>query len=199
MALRWWERAGALAPLFAVLQVNGLKVEVGGVVLSENVSFTVRAGEKVGLVGRNGAGKTSMLKVIGGAADAAAGSVRFDGGLGYLPQDPRLDLVPEDVTALRHVLSGRGFDDALERIAKLQAAMEADPTERNIDRYTRALDRFGMEGGYSAESEVRRLAAGIGLADEKLDLPLGALSGGQRRRSPSRQRSSPAPSPQTPS
>ncbi|MCB0978058.1 MAG: ABC-F family ATP-binding cassette domain-containing protein, partial [Acidimicrobiales bacterium] len=182
MALRWWERAGALAPLFAVLQVNGLKVEVGGVVLSENVSFTVRAGEKVGLVGRNGAGKTSMLKVIGGAADAAAGSVRFDGGLGYLPQDPRLDLVPEDVTALRHVLSGRGFDDALERIAKLQAAMEADPTERNIDRYTRALDRFGMEGGYSAESEVRRLAAGIGLADEKLDLPLGALSGGQRRR-----------------
>jgi ATPase subunit of ABC transporter with duplicated ATPase domains len=90
--------------------------------------------------------------------------------------------VPEDVTALRHVLSGRGFDDALERIAKLQAAMEADPTERNIDRYTRALDRFGMDGGYSAESEVRRLAAGIGLADEKLDLPLGALSGGQRRR-----------------
>ena len=165
-----------------MLQVSGLKVEVGGVVLSEGISFSVRAGEKVGLVGRNGAGKTSMLKVIGGAAEPAGGSVRVEGGLGYLPQDPRLDLVPEDATALRHVLSGRGFDDALERIAKLQAAMEADPTERNIDRYTRALDRFGMDGGYSAESEVRRLAAGIGLADEKLDLPLGALSGGQRRR-----------------
>jgi len=60
--------------------------------------------------------------------------------------------------------------------------MEADPTERAIDRYTRAEERFRMDGGYSAESEVRRLAAGIGLADEKLDLPLGALSGGQRRR-----------------
>jgi ATPase subunit of ABC transporter with duplicated ATPase domains len=165
-----------------VLQVTGLKVEVGGVVLSENISFTVRAGEKVGLVGRNGAGKTSMLKVIGGGEKPAAGSVRFDGGLGYLPQDPRLDLVPEDVTALRHVLSGRGFDEALERIAKLQQAMENDPSTRNIDRYTRALEKFRIDGGYSAESEVRRLAAGIGLADDKLDLPLGALSGGQRRR-----------------
>jgi len=168
--------------LSVVLQVTDLKVDVGGVTLIEGVSFTVRAGEKVGLVGRNGAGKTSMLKVIGGANQAARGSVRWDGGLGYLPQDPRLDMVPDDVTALRHVLSGRGFDETLDRIDKLQVAMEADPSTRNIDRYTRALERFRMDGGYSAESEVRRLAAGIGLADEKLDLPLGALSGGQRRR-----------------
>jgi ATPase subunit of ABC transporter with duplicated ATPase domains len=60
--------------------------------------------------------------------------------------------------------------------------MEADPSDRAIERYTRAIERFRMDGGYSAESEVRRLAAGIGLADDKLDLPLGALSGGQRRR-----------------
>ena len=180
--IRWWGSRRGLAPWFAVLQVTNLRVDVGGVTLIDGVSFTVRAGEKVGLVGRNGAGKTSMLKVIGGANDAAGGSVRFDGGLGYLPQDPRLDMVPDDVTALRHVLSGRGFDEALERIDKLQVAMEADPSTRNIERYTRALERFRMDGGYSAESEVRRLAAGIGLADDKLDLPLGALSGGQRRR-----------------
>jgi ATPase subunit of ABC transporter with duplicated ATPase domains len=165
-----------------VLQVSGLRVDVGGVTLIDGVTFTVRAGEKVGLVGRNGAGKTSMLKIIGGANQPARGSVSFTGGLGYLPQDPRLDLVPDDVTALRHVLSGRGFDEALDRIEKLQVAMEADPSERAIDRYTRAIERFRMDGGYSAESEVRRLASGIGLADEKLDLPLGALSGGQRRR-----------------
>ncbi|MCU1352504.1 MAG: putative transporter ATP-binding protein, partial [Acidimicrobiales bacterium] len=73
-------------------------------------------------------------------------------------------------------------DEALDRMDKLQVAMEADPTERAIDRYTKAIERFRMDGGYSAESEVRRLAHGIGLADEKLDLPLGALSGGQRRR-----------------
>ncbi|MEO6988096.1 MAG: ATP-binding cassette domain-containing protein [Aquihabitans sp.] len=165
-----------------MLQVSGLRVDVCGVTLIDNVTFTVRAGEKVGLVGRNGAGKTSMLKVIGGADKAARGSVRYEGGMGYLPQDPRLDLVPEDMTGMRHVLSGRGLHEALERMEKLQAAMEADPTERAIDRYTRAIEKFRMDGGYSAEGEVRRLATGIGLDDEKLDLPLGALSGGQRRR-----------------
>ena len=165
-----------------VLQVRDLRVDVGGVTLVDGVTFSVRGGEKVGLVGRNGAGKTSMLKVIGGASTAAGGSVSYQGGLGYLPQDPRLDLVPDDVTGLRHVLSGRGLDEALDRIAKLQVAMEADPSVRNIERYTRAEERYRMDGGYSADSEVRRLAAGIGLADEKLDLPLGALSGGQRRR-----------------
>ena len=73
-----------------MLQVTNLRVDVGGVTLIDGVTFTVRAGEKVGLVGRNGAGKTSMLKVIGGANESAGGSVRFDGGLGYLPQDPPL-------------------------------------------------------------------------------------------------------------
>ncbi|MCU1497558.1 MAG: putative transporter ATP-binding protein, partial [Acidimicrobiales bacterium] len=104
----------SLAALKAVLQVSGLRVDVGGVTLIDGVTFTVRAGEKVGLVGRNGAGKTSMLKVIGGANEAARGSVNYQGGLGYLPQEPRLDMVPDDVTALRHVLSGRGLDEALD-------------------------------------------------------------------------------------
>ncbi|MGI8755768.1 MAG: ABC-F family ATP-binding cassette domain-containing protein [Acidimicrobiales bacterium] len=165
-----------------MLQVRDLRVDVGGVTLIDDVTFSVRAGEKIGLVGRNGAGKTSMLKVIGGANEPARGTVRYQGGLGYLPQDPRLDMVPDDVTALRHVLSGRGFDEALDRIDKLQVAMEADPSERTIERYTRAIESFRMDGGYSAESEVRRLAAGIGLDDDKLDLPLAVLSGGQRRR-----------------
>ena len=107
----------------------------------------------------------------------AGGSVSYQGGLGYLPQDPRLDMVPDDVTALNHVLSGRGFTEALERMAKLQQAMENDPTPRAIDRYTKAIERFRMDGGYAAESEVRRLAAGIGLADDKLDLPLRICQG----------------------
>ena len=174
-------RAGS-GTLGAVLQVNGLKVEVGGVTLIDGVSFTVRPGEKVGLVGRNGAGKTSMLKVIGGADEPSGGSVSYQGGLGYLPQDPRTDMVPDDISGLRHVLSGRGFDEAADRMEKLRIRMEEDPSVRNIERYTRAEERFRMDGGYAAESEVRRLASGIGLDDDKLDLPLGALSGGQRRR-----------------
>ncbi len=166
----------------AVLQVRDLQVEVGGVVLLDGVSFTVRARDKVGLVGRNGAGKTSLLKVLGGQADPTAGVVHRTGGLGYLPQDPRLDGVPDDLPALDHVLSGRGFDEAAQRFEKLRLRIEEDPSDRNVDRYTRAEERFRMDGGYQADSEVRRLAAGLGLADDRLDLPLGVLSGGERRR-----------------
>ncbi len=165
-----------------VLQAHDVAIEVGGVTLVEGVSFAVRPRDKVGLVGRNGAGKTSLLKVLGGAADPLRGSVRVEGGLGYLPQDPRLDGVPDDVTALRHVLSGRGLDEALDRIEKLRIQVEEDPSERNIERFSRAEERFRLDGGYAAESEVRRLAAGLGLASDRLDEPLGVLSGGQRRR-----------------
>ena len=71
-----------------VLQVRELAVEVGGSVILEGASFSIRARDKVGLVGRNGAGKTSLLKVLGGAADPFAGVVNRTGGLGYLPRTP---------------------------------------------------------------------------------------------------------------
>jgi ATPase subunit of ABC transporter with duplicated ATPase domains len=165
-----------------VLQVRELAIEVGGNVILEGASFSVRARDKVGLVGRNGAGKTSLLKVLGGAADPYAGVVHRSGGLGYLPQDPRLDGVDDATPAVRHILSGRGFDEAMVRIEKLRLQMEEDPSERAVARFTRAEERFRIDGGYAAESEVQRIAAGLGLEADRLDQPVGALSGGQRRR-----------------
>jgi ATPase subunit of ABC transporter with duplicated ATPase domains len=165
-----------------VLQVRELSVEVGGTRVVDGASFTVRARDKVGLVGRNGAGKTSLLRVLGGAADPVAGVVHRTGGLGYLPQDPRLDGVPDDVSGLDHVLSGRGLDETAIRLEKLRLAIAETPSDRNVARYTRAEDDFRMAGGYEAESSVRRIAAGLGLADDRLDRPIGVLSGGERRR-----------------
>jgi ATPase subunit of ABC transporter with duplicated ATPase domains len=165
-----------------VLQVRELAIEVGGNVILEGASFSVRARDKVGLVGRNGAGKTSLLKVLGGAADPHAGVVHRSGGLGYLPQDPRLDGVDDTTPATRHILSGRGFDEAMVRIEKLRLQMEEDPSERAVRRFTQAEERFRLDGGYAADSEVRRIASGLGLDADRLDLPVGALSGGQRRR-----------------
>src|SRR5439155_3940814 len=72
-----------------VLQARELSVEVGGRLTLVEASFTVRAGETVGLVGRNGAGKTSLLRVLAGEAPAAGGTVLRRGALGYLPQEPR--------------------------------------------------------------------------------------------------------------
>src|SRR6202790_2690919 len=95
---------------WGVLSVRNLSVEVGGRLTLEAASFTVRAGDKVGLVGRNGAGKTSLLKVLGGGAEPAAGVAHVQGGLGYLQQDPRRQGDGVDATGLSHILSGRGLD-----------------------------------------------------------------------------------------
>src|SRR3546814_6334653 len=111
-----------------------------------------------------------------------AGVGNRSGGLGYLPQDPKLDSVDEATPAVRHSLSGRGFDEAMTRIEKLRLQMEEDPSERAVSRFTRAEEQFRVDGGYSAESEARRIASGLGLEADRLDLPVSALSGGQRRR-----------------
>jgi len=166
----------------AVLQVRDLKVEVGGRLVVSGATFSVRAGEKVGLVGRNGAGKTSMLAVLAGEAPAAGGAALRRGALGYLRQEARPAGSGVDATALSHVLSGRGLDEAARRIEKLRIALEEDPSGRNVERYSRAEDAFGDAGGYAAEAEVRRIVAGLGLAPDRIDLPVEVLSGGERRR-----------------
>ena len=130
-------------------------MEVGGRLVVESADFTVMPRDKVGLVGRNGAGKTSLFRVLGGEAEPAAGRVVRKGGFGYLPQDPRIAGVLDGRTAVTHVLSGRGIDDEIERIEKLRIAMEERPDERNVARYTRAEELFRTDGGYAADSEAR--------------------------------------------
>ena len=84
-----------------MLQVRDLAVEVGGRYTLTGATFTLRAGDKVGLVGRNGVGKTSLLKVLAGEAPSARGVVLRPRNLGYLPQDPPARSAA-DVTALRN-------------------------------------------------------------------------------------------------
>jgi len=165
-----------------VLQAKNLTVEIGGKTVVADATFQIRAGEKVGLVGRNGAGKTTLLKVLGGDLAPRSGSVERAGNTGYLSQDPRRDQVPDDTNCLAHVYSGHGLDDLQTRLEKAALAMEEDPSSAHIHEFTEAQERFEAAGGYAAESEVRRIAAGIGLRDDRLDLTLGALSGGERRR-----------------
>ncbi|MGI9033806.1 MAG: ABC-F family ATP-binding cassette domain-containing protein [Acidimicrobiales bacterium] len=164
-----------------MLSVQGLSVEVGGRSTLDGASFTLRAGEKVGLVGRNGAGKTSLLKVLGGEQPPAAGTLHHAGGLGYLPQDPKRK-VGARATGLSHVLSGRGLDEAAEQLEELRVALEHDPSDKAITRFSGAEEAFFAADGYAAESQVRKLAAGLGLAADRLDMPVSALSGGERRR-----------------
>ena len=165
-----------------MLQVQGLSVEVGGRQIIDGASFTVMPRDKVGLVGRNGAGKTTLFRVLGGALEHTGGKVLRKGGFGYLPQDPRIAGVLDGRTAITHVLSGRGIDEELIRLEKLRLTMEEDASERNVSRYSKAQDEFATSGGYGSESEARAMAAGLGLGGDRLELPIGVLSGGERRR-----------------
>ena len=164
-----------------MLQVRDLSVEVSGRLLLKEASFTVRAGDKAGLVGLNGAGKTSLMKVLAEQSAPAAGLVGRSGSLGYLSQNPRPRSAAE-ISAVSHVLSGRDLDGAALELDRVRLAMEADPSMTNIHAYSESEESFRTRGGYSAESEARRIAAGLGLQADRLDLPLGVLSGGERRR-----------------
>src|SRR3954454_20334571 len=122
-------RGAAPAPLpwTAVLQVRELAVEVGGKYTLTDASFSLHPGDKVGLVGRNGAGKTSMLKVLAGAAPPAHGVVLRPESVGYLLQEPPRG-AGLDGSALAHVLAGRGLDAAAKRLEELRDRVEHDPS-----------------------------------------------------------------------
>jgi ATPase subunit of ABC transporter with duplicated ATPase domains len=165
-----------------MLQVRNLSVEVGGRLTLVEASFSIRAGDKAGLVGRNGAGKTSLIRVLAGQNPPHGGAISITGQFGYLDQDPRTKPEVAERRALDHVLSGRGLDELVERMEKLRLRVEEEPSDRNITRLGKAHDEYERQGGYAAEAEVRRIASGLGLGADRLDLPVKVLSGGERRR-----------------
>ncbi len=164
-----------------MLQARSLAIDVAARRVLSDASFTVAEGDKVGLVGRNGAGKTSLLKVLAGEDDAAAGVVLRRGTLGYVPQNPR-PRAEAAATAQSHILSGKGLDRAAAHLADLHRRLETDHSPAMIERYSEAEERYRHAGGYSAESEARRIVTGLGLRLDRVDLALGVLSGGERRR-----------------
>src|SRR5258707_11844562 len=165
----------------AVLQVRNLAIDVAARRVLSDASFTVAPGDKVGLVGRNGAGKTSLLKVLAGEDDPAAGLVLKQGTLGYVPQNPR-PRAEASKTALAHILSGRGLDRAAIRLAELHAQLEHDHSPAVLERFADAEERYRLDGGYSSESDARRIVTGLGLRADRVDLPVSVLSGGEGRR-----------------
>ncbi|GAC1504562.1 MAG: ABC-F family ATP-binding cassette domain-containing protein [Candidatus Dormibacteraceae bacterium] len=164
-----------------MLQVRNLAIDVAARRVLSDASFNVATGDKVGLVGRNGAGKTSLLKVLAGEDDPAAGLVLRRGTLGYVPQNPR-PRGEASLTALTHILSGRGLDGAAARLAELHQKLEHDHSPEVVEEFSEAEEQYRLDGGYSSESDARQLGTGLGLRPDRIDLSLGVLSGGERRR-----------------
>jgi len=163
-----------------MISATGLELRAGARILLSDTTLRVQPGDRIGLVGRNGAGKTTSLKVLAGEALPYAGQIERRGPIGYLPQDPRTgDL---DITARDRVLSARGLDTILAEMKKLEVALAEDSGDRNVRRYGVLEDQFAGLGGYAAEAEAARICANLGLPDRVLAQTLGTLSGGQRRR-----------------
>ena len=194
------ERARSMT---GVINVQDLTMRIGARQLVQGASYRVDKGMRIGLVGRNGAGKTTMTKLLAaqsvaqGTSQAVAdadeshgleaveyeGTISCNGSVGYLPQDTKVGDLEE--RARDRILSARGIDALLSRIRKAEeriATTEGDAMAKALDRYTRLDHEFTMAGGYAAASEAARIAAALGLPDRVLDQPIGTLSGGQRRR-----------------
>ncbi|WP_369174436.1 ABC-F family ATP-binding cassette domain-containing protein [Streptomyces sp. R28] len=162
-----------------MITASGVDVRVGARLLLSGISFHISPGDRIGLVGRNGTGKTTLLNTLAGTVRPAAGAVTRTGEVSHLPQDSRA--ADPTVTVTDRILSARGLDGAVRALRRAEEAM-ADGTQRAMNAYVRAEARFQAAGGYAAEAEAARVAAGLGVPARLMDRSLGALSGGQRRR-----------------
>jgi ATPase subunit of ABC transporter with duplicated ATPase domains len=151
---------------------SSLTIEIGNRVLLRDASFTVGSGEKVGLVGRNGTGKSTLVSAVLGVPAAGvrvSGNARTRGTVGFLPQVPTPQGLGLDSTGFSHVLSARGLDVLDDGLTRARQAMAENPTADAIERF-------------SDFEEQSRLADGLGLRQDLLLEDIADLSGGQRRR-----------------
>ena len=144
-----------------VITATDLELRAGSRVLVSGATLRVQPGDRIGLVGRNGAGKTTSMRVLAGEGEPYAGTVTSNSPIGYLPQDPREgDL---SITAKDRVLSARGLDELLRKMEKAQTAMAelVDGPERDkaVREYGRLEERFAALGGYAAESDAARICS----------------------------------------
>lgn len=148
-----------------------------------NVTLSVPRGARVALVGPNGIGKTTLLRILVGEEEPTSGRVTRSRGLsiGYLPQEADLNaghsLWEECLSAFSHLR----LQEA--ELARLEAAMSgAGQADQALERYGKLQEAFERLGGYTYETRIRQVLTGLGFGPEDYDRPLKQLSGGQRTR-----------------
>ncbi|MCC6679779.1 MAG: ABC-F family ATP-binding cassette domain-containing protein [Phycisphaeraceae bacterium] len=174
----------------ALLSIANLEYRIGERVLLDGASLTLNAGDHVGLVGRNGCGKTTLMKLIAGLSahgpDAGQVQISRDATVGYLTQDPDLDL---DQT-LRHE-AGSAFaeltrlHDELDKVAHAMAEVTdgaGETMQRLLRRYEQLEHRMQQAGGYAVDHLIEATLHGVGLDDSTFNVKVRDLSGGQKGR-----------------
>jgi ATP-binding cassette subfamily F protein 3 len=167
-----------------MLQVNHIQLSYGPRLILDDVSFTVAPGEKAGLIGVNGAGKSSLLKIIAGLLEPDGGTVMLPRTYGYLSQDVAHETsVAEGGTVRDFIFSSIGLDAAIENYEALTHKM-AEAGNGNLPsllkQFEQAQDTLDRLGYYDADARAEQLVAGLNLGGVTLDRQVHTLSGGQK-------------------
>jgi ATP-binding cassette subfamily F protein 3 len=168
------------------LSLSNVGVQYGATTILRDVTCTIGAGERWGLVGRNGSGKTSLFRLVTGAQAPSVGTIARTPGLRFAMLDqhrefPGATTIWEAVAEAFRSLIDLEVDLALQADALAHAGEHA--TKAQLDRYSRDLERFDHEGGYTYISTVDAVLEGLGFnASEARTTPLAQLSGGERGR-----------------
>ena len=171
-----------------MISIEGLTVEFGVKPLFKDVSFVINERDRIALVGKNGAGKSTMLKILCGMQKPTSGvvSVPNDTTIGYLPQVMKLS---DDTTVKEE--TRKAFADKTKIEEKLKK-MEQEMAERTdyesegyaelVERFTTEHERYMMMGGENYEAEIERTLTGLGFSRDDFERPTREFSGGWRMR-----------------
>ena len=167
----------------SMLSINNLSYYIGGRALYENASLHIRPKDKIGLVGLNGTGKSTLLKIIHGDYQPSSGEVQKskDCTIGFLNQD-LLSYQSEDSildVALEAFKDTLKLQDEIDAVLK---QMETDHSDAIIQKLARLQDQFEANEGYTIKAKAEEVLEGIGFSTQDLKRPLKTFSGGWRMR-----------------
>lgn len=169
-----------------LLQAKGLAQSFGAEDIFEEIDLRLQARERVGLVGPNGCGKTTLLQILAGQQEAREGQISRvpDLTLGYLQQEAVLTFAGQDNTIYEEMLTVFATLTAQEAALRvLEAQMAAgEVTEAVLAEYGRVQEAYDIGGGYHYQQEIKRVLLGLGFPPESWQTPLAHLSGGQKTR-----------------
>ena len=171
-----------------MISINALSVEFSAKSLFDNISYVINDRDKIALVGKNGAGKSTMLKIIAGLQHPTSGNVAVpaDVTIGYLPQHM---ITTDELTVAQEVRKAFSkIDDMHRQLDRLNAELaertdyESESYHKLIERMTTLSDRIAILGSDNCEAEMEKTLMGLGFLRSDFDRPTSEFSGGWRMR-----------------